>query len=435
MINPHFPPEFGWSGPGRDSMELATELARLGHEVDVIACSENIGAGETFQDGIRVLRVNWQKEGRKNSLVGHSLPKARLLMNMNLAFWQAFLKASRDRHYDIVDVSGFSAESLVPSILADCPVISRHHDRAAAFLDGELAMMGSSGFKFEKHLTDSLRSISDSCSSTVATTGEGSTHTNYSLDTAVFSPEGPLALDTEGRLSLLVHTSIENDKYKTSLVEIANRVKKEFPNLWLTIVANDIYSESSESELKASLAESGIACDMVINQKMCRMVMPGLWRNSSCGLIMDWERLAPYAVLEPLSCGVPIVVECDSADMHFLKDQALVVKPEPFNAGKVADKLISLLKDEQLRKDLGEKSRRYILADHCRKANSEKTVETYEKAIQEFSATRHAKKIQAMEKVLQQCSSLSDRLDEWLTDLLFIRSFRFRLSHWLKKFK
>ncbi len=150
---------------------------------------------------------------------------------------------------------------------------------------------------------------------------------------------------------------------------------------------------------------------------------------------MDWQKLAPYAVLEPLSCAVPIVAEWDSADMHFLKDPTVVVKPEQFNTEQVAKNVIALLKNEQLHKDLGERARRYILANHCRQADGEKTIKTYEKAIQEFGATQQAMKIQNLEKVLQQCSALSDRLDEWLYDFLFVRSLIFRLSHWLKELK
>ncbi len=65
MISPHFPPEFGWYGPGRDSMELALELSQRGHQVDVIACLDKLDEGETHQDGMRVVRVNWQNNMRK----------------------------------------------------------------------------------------------------------------------------------------------------------------------------------------------------------------------------------------------------------------------------------------------------------------------------------------------------------------------------------
>ncbi len=443
MITPHFPPEFGSSGPGRDSMELALELAERGHLIEVIACQSALAAGESYQDGIKVIRVNWLSDKRNGSLMAHSLPQSRVLMNLNIAMWEAFLHASRNSEYDVVDTCGLSAESLIPSLLSECPVVARTHDRTPEFLEKELATIGDSGFRFEKHIVDSLRTMTIGCTNSVTTigreqpaveSGKKNAQLNYSIDTTFFSPEGLLALDTQSRPVLLIHTSIENEKYKGLVSEVVTLVKREIPDLWLTIVAHDIYSESSESKMKKALAASGIVCDMVVNHNVSRLLMPGLWRNSWCGLVLDWKGLAPYAVLEPLSCGRPIVVETACTDMGFLKKTDLINQPNEFSAELIAEKIISLLKDEKLRKDMGAAAREYVVTNHCRKFNGEKMLQIYEEAIEEFKKTKRHEKINKIELILKQCRSLSDGFDRWLYDLLFFRSFRFRVSHWLKKF-
>jgi hypothetical protein len=443
MITPHFPPEFGWYGPGRDSMELALELSERGHQIDVIACVDKLGEGETYQDGMKVTRVNWQSNMRNGSQMARSLPQSRVLMNMNMAVWETFLHACQNTEYDIVDTCGLSAESLIPSLISECPVVTRVHDRIPEFLEKELAIIGDSGFRFEKQLVDTLRQLTTGCTNSVTTVGKDQPalepekndgQLNYSLDSTVFSPEGLLALDTGTRPVLLVHTSIENEKYKGLVSEIVTRVKKEIPDLWLTIVAHDIYSELSESQMKEALAASGIVCDMVVNHNMSRLLMPGLWRNSWCGLILDWQGLSPYAVLEPLSSGTPIVVETASADMGFLKKPDVLSQPKEFTADLVAEKIISLLQDEKLRNKLGEEARNYIITHHCRKAIAEKILQSYERAIEKFNTTKRSEKLLHMERILKQCRALSDGFDQLLYDLLFIRSFRFRMSHWLKKF-
>ncbi len=71
-------------------------------------------------------------------------------MNMHLAIWDAFLNINQDNEYDIVDSCGFSAESLIPSLLSVCPVVARVHDRLPGFMEKELSIIGDSGFKFEK---------------------------------------------------------------------------------------------------------------------------------------------------------------------------------------------------------------------------------------------------------------------------------------------
>lgn len=445
MITPHFPPDFGWYGPGRDAMELAEELYQRGCQVEVIACAEKHVA-ETVQDGLKVIRTDWRSHGSNSSLVANSLPQARVLMNLNLSSWQAFLKASETTDFDIVDVAEFSAESLVASIMSDCPVVARVYDNPPAFLSRELDLIGDSGFKFEKLISSTLRSLSANSTTAVTTIGNPKVNTengkgeqihrsNYSLNTADFSPEGPLAIDTKGRPALLIHTSIESDKYKSLVSEIVTAVKKEIPDLWLTIVAHDIYSESSESEMKAALAQSGIQCDMVINHMMSRLLMPGLWRNSVCGLVLDWKSLAPYAVLEPLSCGKPIVIESNCSNLDFLSNNEFLHQPADFTVGAVAAKLVELLKDEQLRTRLATEARKYILANHCRKSNADRIVKNYQDAIEEFKTSRRKQKIERMQNVILQGRSITKGLDQWLYDLLFVRSFRFRVSHWLKKFR
>lgn len=441
MITPHYPPEFGWYGPGRDAMELAEELSQRGCHIEVIACAEKLTPGETFQDGIKVTRTDWRSHGHERGLVAHSLPQSRVLMNINLASWNAFLRASESTEFDIVDVASFSAECLIPALMADCPVVGRVYDSPPEFLSRELELIGDSGFKFEKLISNSLHSLSEICMNTIGAVGDkkvsgkGIESRNYSLDTNLFSPDGPLAIDTKGRPALLVHSSIQSDKYKTLVSQIVTRVKKEVPELWLTIVAHDIFSESSESEMKTALAQSGIECDMVINHVMARLLMPGLWRNSVCGLILDWKSLAPYAVLEPLACGRPIVVEEECSDLGFLSSKEFMHQPGDFSVDAVATKLIELLKDEGLNKKLGTEARQYILANHCRKANADKVIKAYEESIEGFKLSHRKEKIERMQKTLDQCRSISAGLDQWLYDLLFVRSFRFRVSHWLKKFR
>lgn len=441
LITPHYPPEYGWYGPGRDAMELAEELRERGCHVEVIACADKLPPGETWQDGIKVIRTDWRSQGGENGLVAHSLPQSRVLMNINLSAWHAYLKVCRESEFDIVDVAGFSAESLIPAIMADCPVVASVYDSPPAFLSRELELIGDSGFKFEKLIAGSLATLSSRCVSAVCAVGaqevEGDNveRRNYSLDTDIFSPEGPVAIDTKGRPALLIHSSIQSDRYKTLVSEIVSRVKKEVPDLWLTIVAQDIFSESSESEMKAALSQSGIECDMVINHVMARLLMPGLWRSSLCGLILDWKVMAPYALLEPLACGRPVVAESQSAEIAGLAGRDFIQQPPDFDVDKAAGKLIELLKSESLRSKLGKESRQYILANHCRKVNAEKIVSAYAESIEKFKIKGRKEKIERIEKVLDQIKSISQGLDQWLYDLLFVRSLRFRVSHWLKKFR
>lgn len=444
ILAPHFPPDFGWYGTGRDAMELAYALFEKGHQPEIIACSETLGAAQTHQDGFKVRRIKWLSEGRPNSISSHSLPRARVLMNLNLAAWRAFLAAYKETQFDIVDVSNYSAESLLPSIIAECPVVARQYDMNPEFLDKELSLIGDSGFKFEQQISATLKSVAGRCAFAVATVGKDespaaaekqSVRLNYSIDAEDFSPDGLPALDTGERPTLLIHTAIQDSRYLNLISDVVLRIKKEIPDLWLTIVAHDTYSESSESELKDELVKSNVTCDMVINHKMSRLLMPGLWRSSWCGLVLGWQRLSPYAILEPLSCAVPIIAETEKDLPGFLREADLLLNPKEFNADAIAEKLIATLKNAEIRKTAGAKCRQYILKEHCRNSNADKTLQAYQQSIENYKSVGRSRKTDTAERVLELMKDLSSGLDQWLYDLLFIRSFRFKLSHWLRKFR
>ncbi len=429
MITPHYPPEFGWYGPGRDSMELALFLLESGHQVEVIACGDKLGDGETYQDGIKVTRISWHKNGNEKGLIAHSLPKTMQLTNINMAFWKAYLQSSKSTDYDVIDTCGVSAESLIPTIISDCPVFTRTHIQLPKFLEEKFKFKDDDSSKFEQQLTETLASISSQW-----ITAQSIGKLNYSLDTESFSPDGLLTVDTGDKPCLLIHTSIKNEKYKTMVRDIVAKIKIEIPELWLAIVAHDVDSEVSEVKASEALQKAGIACDMVINHSMSRFIMPGLWRNSWCGLILDWQSVGPYALLEPLSCARPIVAETAFADTSFIEKPELLNQNKEFSPDSVAEKLVSLLRDEHLRKSQGAAAREYILASHCRKANGEKVIKAYTEEIEKYRLTHRVDRINRMEQLLDQCRTLFDGLDQWLYNFLFLRSIRFRLSHWMKKF-
>ncbi len=434
MITPHFPPEFGWYGTGRDSLELAHVLADRGHQVTTIACAEQMQAGETFQDGCKVIRVEWQKRAREGSMTAHYLPRARLLMNMNLSLWQAYLNLSKEIQFDIVDISGSFAESLIPALLADTPVFSRIYESQPYFLHKELSTIGDTGFSFERQLKDILLAISTNFgSASIEEIKDSKLH--YCLDTDRFSPEGPPAIDSKGKPTVLAHTSIGNAACQSLLVEVFTKVKEEIPDLFLIVVAHDIYTESSEAEMKKDLSSCGIECDMVINRNMSRLLMPGLWRSSNCGLVLDWQDFAPQAVLEPLACARPVMANTKGINTGFLKDPSILTEPREFTGAAIAEKLIELLKNDSLARSMGEKARQYVLEHHCSQKMADQLIQSYQSTIEGFSQKQRLQKIERLEKLLAYCQFLSDSLDRMIYDFLFLHSVRFRLSHWLRKLK
>ncbi len=436
MITTHYPPDFGWQGSGRACLEQARALSSLGHQVEVLCLSQN-GYRESFQDGIKVIRTDWKKEPRLGRPVLMGLPRLRLLLNLHLSLWQTFLKASKKTRYDVIEVCGVSGESLVPSLLGTAPVHFRNYECLPVFMGEELSSVDNSESTFQKNTEEILRQLGGSCADSQSTLygDKQSNLTNFPIDTDRFHTDGPKALNTEGRPSLLIFTSVRHPKYEAFLIELFLKLKARIPNLWLTVIAHDISSEEDERRTQRSLAQAGVDCDILINSKMARLLLPGLWRSSHCGLIMDWKNSSPYAVLEPLAAGVPIIVEPNDVDTRFLKDPQILVGLSNFTAQTVAEKLSTLLTDTSQRETLKAAARNYVLAHHDSMSLAKDTINHYRAISEKFAEDNYQRRIGRIETLMVSLQSLSDSFDKMLYDLIYLHSWKFRFNHWLKKLK
>lgn len=414
-------------------MELAHELTQRGHEITVVACAQEGQAGESLQDGNRVLRVDWKKEPRPQSNIANCLPRSRLMMNLNLALWKGFLKVAKKEHFDVVDVVGTSAENLIPCLYDEAPVLSSNWLGQPNFIAKELSVIGQSAFQFETAIKDVLASIKSGFTS--ETEGQD-TACSYVVDTDCFKPDVEKGVDTKGRPTILIYTSIGVESSQKLLADIFSHVKAAVPDVFMLVIAHDIYSESSEGELKKVLSASGIECDMVINRNMSKLILSNLWSSADCGVLIDWYDFSPQALLEPLACGKAVVANLSGVDSGFLKDKSVVSSLEDFKGEAIAKKLVELLKKDGVASTIGQKARQYILQNHCRKQMAENRLVSYNSAIKAYSSqSKREKKIGRLEKLLEYLAMLSDALDQMVYDLLFLSSTRFKVSHWLRKLK
>lgn len=444
MITSHFPPDFGWSGTGRANLELANGLTSLGHDIEVIACAEDETAiNNTYQDGVKVSRVSWKKQPR-SGLVAHTIPRSRLMLNLSVALWKEYLTCAKENHYDIVDATNSYGESLRPALVGASPVITRIYDQRAVFVEKELGFLGDTGFKFEGELEKFFQNAAVNLSDdTVALSddllnrgGEQNvTHLiNYPLDTELFCPEGEKAIDLEGKPSLIIRMPVKDIQARQKAGEIVRALLSTIPDLAITIVAPDLFTEDSEAQIKEELAAVGFVSNMIISTGMSRLISAHLWRSADCALLLDWKNETPYAVLEALACGVPVVAEPISEEQIWLKDKSVILSPEGFAPVAVAEKLKLMISASEESKAQREKSRQYILANHCHREAAKQCVAFYENAIKKSKEEQLSNKISGFERALELVRTTSDRLDSFLYDLMFVHSLKFKVSHWFKKF-
>lgn len=129
LLSYEYPEETGFGGIGTYTWFHARALARLGHEVHVLAGATSHGLlrPETH-DGVRV----WRTLNRTTSAVRLGLGLMRLWWTRErvrnaLDMWAAFRVLNRRHRFDVVEMPECGAEGVLVNRFADVPTIVRFH--------------------------------------------------------------------------------------------------------------------------------------------------------------------------------------------------------------------------------------------------------------------------------------------------------------------
>jgi glycosyltransferase involved in cell wall biosynthesis len=84
--------------------------------------------------------------------------------------------------------------------------------------------------------------------------------------------------------------------------------------------------------------------------------------------------LSPLKVFEYLACEKPIV-SSEILNLEFIEQQNLGILVKPEDPGELAKAVIKLLKDDNLREEMGKNGRKYVVKNHSWEAIGRKTAE------------------------------------------------------------
>jgi glycosyltransferase involved in cell wall biosynthesis len=109
--------------------------------------------------------------------------------------------------------------------------------------------------------------------------------------------------------------------------------------------------------------------------------MPAVYQQSSAVLLPSYMEGFPCTGVEAISCGVPVVAS-DVGDVKEIvidRETGALAKPGDFK--KIADSTIEILKDEGLRRKLGQNGRAHVEKNFSYDAIIPKIIEEYQKCI------------------------------------------------------
>ncbi|MBX9879797.1 MAG: glycosyltransferase family 4 protein [Candidatus Obscuribacterales bacterium] len=450
MISREYPPDTGWGGIATFANHLAQGLKELGHEVVVIALAKD-EAKTVEQDGIKVHRVVPHQIYGDLGAVSICMPYSRYVIRVASALWQKFIELHEEKPFDVVDTPELLAEGLVPSVTKAVPMLVRLYTPHSKFIAEKLhnvspnfdhqfvAMLERMAMISADVITSPSEDLADFVAEDMHYPRERITIVRNPIDPNKFSPEGPKSLASDGKLTVLFVGRLEERKGIGDLVNAIPKVIEKFSNVRFVIIGDDTNNAKGQrsvlAELQDSLRAHGCTQHVQFINRVPLAELPSYYRSADISIVPSVYDNSPYTCLEAMSCGLPVIGTSGGGTKEYIVagESGIIIPPRDPDA--IAASLLKLLQDENERRRLAVNARKRVLDEFQRKEIAAKTVALYEQAGRIFAAKYPARLyLKPLEQALPDADVLLYSFDKMLYDLLYLKSFRFRLKHWGKLF-
>lgn len=368
LVSQEYPPETARGGLGFQTFMKAHGMARLGHEVHVISRAVSGSRSEVITDGVCVTRIPGMD--------------ARMNVYTEIADWLTYstevavaLAALHSKApIDMVDFPEWAAEGYVYLLNRtewnDIPVAVHLHGPLVMFahtmgwpdIDSEFYRVGTAMEATCVRLADAVMS-SSRCSAEWCRTHYTDKHQRIPIlhtgvDTALFAPTG----EKSERPTIIFAGKLVRNKGVHLLVEAACRVAEEFPDLQLRLIGRG--EEPIVRQLQDIARAAGRSELLDLPGFVKREKLPlELSRAHVFAAPSQYEGGPGFVYLEAMACGLPVIACAGSGAAEVIRhgENGLLVPPEDVQA--LTDALSTLLRDGELRQAMGERARRFVLAE------------------------------------------------------------------------
>jgi len=447
IISREYPPETGFGGIATFVKNLAHGLHEIGHEVEVVALAKE--TEKVVDDGgVRVHRVlPYQLEGELDA-VNRCMPYTRYVLLVTLALWRKFYELHQAKPFDVVESPELLAESLYASVLRIVPLVIRlytpHskfmaenlHNTAATFDHMFLAMLERTAMAGADVLTSPSQDLAEFIAQDLPYPIENIAIVRNPIDPSEFSPEGPVAIESDGRQTVLFVGRLEERKGIHQLIDAVPLVLKECPNTRFVVIGDDTnYSakglRSVLSDVKESLKQNGCEQAVTFISRVPLADLPQYYRSADISVVPSLYDNSPYTCLEAMSCGRPVIGTSAGGTREYIEDGESGVIVPPRDPAAIAAAIVKMCKDPAYRKYLSDNARKRVLEQFQRKKIAADSVELYELAISRFQNNRRSLYLRPPEQAVPDAAVMLYSLDRMIYNLMFQESYRFRLSYWL----
>lgn len=397
-----FPPDGANGGTATFYLELSRALASLGHEVLVVTLTRGAGSSDKV-DGVQVERIHFDESQYANLQNLGFVPSTSWYMSRAVHMQKHAAELLNAFRPDVLECHehGFFG-LLLPS--KDYPVVVRC--LCPAFQS--TAKNGDEKrFPVDSHLTAALEIAfiqrADALTAPSANlAGIVSEHTRIPIEQfeIIKNPlagSEPIARSkAESKFPQLVFVGrVEQLKGCDLLVEMMPEVLSRFPGASLTLIGEEPGSASVEvsfsQELRVRAAELGCLDRLTFAGLIPRHQLRERVTAADIAIFPSRYDSSPYACLEAMSFGVPIVASNVGGIPEYVEHGVTGMLFESENPAKLAEAVVDLSAHSDLRERIAGAGQERVLNMCNPRSIAEKTLELYEKTLQEFRNTRDNK--------------------------------------------
>ncbi len=397
-----YPPDTGWGGIGTFTFHLAHGLRELGHDVDVVTSTDK-DARLLEDEGIRVHRVP-PLSGLPGDLgtLYMVAPNSRHMLLSTQALWQKFLSLHKQNPFDVIDTPELLGEGIFAALSKPVPLVVRlytpHfkfitdnlHNISPTFDHSLLCLLERTSITSADAVTSPSKDLADFVSRDLSYPIERISIIHNPLDTERFSPQGPKAFESDGRVSVLFVGRLEERKGVQYLVEAIPEIVKRQGPVHFVIIGSDTDTLSGHKSVLASLKESLEASNCLQHVTFIPRVkleeLPSYYRAADICVVPSVYDNSPYTCLEAMSCGRPVIGTTGGGMPEYIGNDGAGKLVVPRDAAALVDAIVKLAANPQARAEMGSKARERVIVRFKRSQIAKQTAELYQAAIASYNA-------------------------------------------------
>lgn len=373
MVTPEFPPNC--AGVGHYVYGLSKKLIELGNDVTVITRGSLKKVKIEDFYGIKVHRVRF-----------HPLPPIHVKIH-GFFLNQFFSNTLEKNEFDIIHYHS----PLVPQINTDLPSIVTFHgcwktesetyDKITDFYSLYVRMFNKFFVQDEMNSiknTDKLTTVSHKVANDLSTfydVNKGITVIGNGVDINLFKPKHRI---DRGEFNILYTGRLVYGKGLIDLVKSAEHVCKEYPDASFILAGSGGLRPTLEKMIHDLKLESNFSFLGFVSQEE----LVKHYQTDIIYVLPSYCEGLPTTVLEAMTCGMPVVATDIPGTDEVVVDGETGLLVPPKNPRALADGIIKLLGDENLRKKMGKAGRIRVEKEFSWDIIAKKVMETYQTVLE-----------------------------------------------------